>query len=134
MCADNNCQVGGKPEVVWRQNFKILQNFFLQSKTDCTSAQSNIPVAAQSRPQFFFVDEIYEIKDGGSQVCWKPKVVGDAAAALRPLQGRLGRRLPHGTDQPGYHHHHQQQQKHHHHHQQQIQHHHHHHHHCGRML
>ena len=93
--------------------------FFLQSKTYCTSAQSNIPVAAQSRPQFFFVDEIYEIKDGGSQVCWKPKVVGDAAAALRPLQGRLGRRLPHGTDQPGYHHHHQQQQKHHHHHQQQ---------------
>ena len=63
MCADHNCQVGGKPEVVWRQNFKILQNFFLQSKTDCTSAQSNIPVAAQSRPQFFFVDEIYEIKD-----------------------------------------------------------------------
>ena len=36
------------------------------------------------------------------QVCWKPEVVRDAAAALWPVQGWLGGCLPHGTDQPGY--------------------------------
>jgi hypothetical protein len=37
------------------------------------------------------------------QVRGKPEAVRDAAAALRPLQAGLGRRLHHGSHQPGAH-------------------------------
>ena len=36
-----------------------------------------------------------------SQIRWEPKAVGDVATTLRLVQGWLGWRLPHGSDQPG---------------------------------
>ena len=36
-----------------------------------------------------------------SQIRWEPKAVGDVATTLRLVQGWMGWRLPHGSDQPG---------------------------------
>ena len=45
--------------------------------------------------------QVFERKRTVSQIRWEPKAVGDVATAVRLVQGWLGWRLPHGSDQPG---------------------------------
>ena len=79
------------------QKFKILQNYCSKQQLHnlCLKNITAIILLLSSKTcvQIIMLNEW--------QVCGEPKVVRDVAAALRPVQGRLGGRLPHGADQPG---------------------------------